>query len=280
MLMDFVRWLGPLIEPVGLLWLLQLGAAAWLFWRRQWRASFILGLLAGLGTLLGSTPLPKIAVASLERPYVRSTLADLPSADVIVTLGGGHSYSAHDVFDIELSEAANRILTAVELARQHKAKALVLSGGTQTVDGQARELSTLLEKWITAWALTDLPVYYLHKITNTQAEAQEVRALAQVHGWKRVILVTSAYHMRRAEAVFRASGFEVIPAACDFKSLGRVETDRVWRPFPELWRYGLWGFYLHEEAGWLLYRLKGYAPSKETPPLPDTNHPSAAPARS
>ena len=47
--------------------------------------------------------------------------------------------------------------------------------------------------------------------TNTASEAVTLRELAQAHGWRRVIVVTSTYHLRRARFAFRreVSGTDV-----------------------------------------------------------------------
>src|SRR5437763_1587374 len=57
---------------------------------------------------------------------------------------------------------------------------------------------------------------YLGANEDTHDEALKVRVLATERGWHRVLLVTSANHMRRASGVFRAQGLEVIPVPCNF----------------------------------------------------------------
>ena len=54
---------------------------------------------------------------------------------------------------------------------------------------------------------------------TTAEEAQAIQALAASRGWQRLLLVTSAFHMRRALASFRHSGspLEIIPVACDYR---------------------------------------------------------------
>lgn len=47
-------------------------------------------------------------------------------------------------------------------------------------------------------------------IRNTREEAMELARLARVRGWRRVLLVTDALHMRRAAHLCRAQGLEVI----------------------------------------------------------------------
>ena len=53
---------------------------------------------------------------------------------------------------------------------------------------------------------------------NTAEEAVAVKELIGTS--KRIILVTSAYHMYRAKRHFEKEGFEVIPLKVDFKASG------------------------------------------------------------
>jgi uncharacterized SAM-binding protein YcdF (DUF218 family) len=54
---------------------------------------------------------------------------------------------------------------------------------------------------------------------NTLENAREVRNLL---GAKRIILVTSAFHMKRAAGMFTKQGFIVIPAPVDYRSESRA----------------------------------------------------------
>ena len=65
-------------------------------------------------------------------------------------------------------------------------------------------------------------------VTNTADEASEVRALMDFSGMQRVILITSSFHMPRAETLFKRAGVELIPYPTDFRSTG-VGAD--WRIF-------------------------------------------------
>ena len=53
---------------------------------------------------------------------------------------------------------------------------------------------------------------------NTADEAVAVKEL--ISPSKRIILVTSAYHMYRAKRLFEKQGFEVIPYKVDYKVAG------------------------------------------------------------
>ena len=91
---------------------------------------------------------------------------------------------------------------------------------------------------------------------NTHDEAVAFRKLAQSQGWSKVMLVTSALHLRRGVALFKKQGIEVTPVAADFQVLG-VPQD-PFSPFPRQHRFFLLALYLHEKIGWWVYRARGW----------------------
>ena len=58
----------------------------------------------------------------------------------------------------------------------------------------------------------------LISVENTADEAVAVKEL--ISPSKRIILVTSAFHMYRAKRLFEKQGFEVIPYRVDYKASG------------------------------------------------------------
>jgi uncharacterized SAM-binding protein YcdF (DUF218 family) len=282
MMMDLARYFSPLAEPMGLVWLFHLLAAAILFWKRRWLGAMALAAMAGLLMLAGSTSLPKSLLGSLERPYARSSFGDVPVCDAVVALGGGQSFSPQDVFGFKLTDGGERIITALELMRQHKGRALVLGGGYFWHAGKRVGLATLLRQWLKAWELPGAPVYSLDTSATTQEEARNLQKLAREQGWQRVILVTSAAHMRRAEAVFKNAGVSVIPVGCDFRAQGIQEPASGCPLIPRLDRFDDLGIFLHEQIGWFVYRCRGWTADHKASPVSDPKplvRPPPEPAR-
>ena len=153
--------------------------------------------------------------ASLEARYPPVAVAALPAADAIVVLGGAISGAAPPRLYPDLSSAADRVWHAARLFHAGKAPELILSGGALPWErAQGPE--------------TDAMVVFLHDLgvpddrlvlewgsTTTRENALETQRLLRAKGIQRVLLVTSALHMARAEASFRAVGIEVVPAATD-----------------------------------------------------------------
>jgi len=153
----------------ALLWLRLPRAVLCMFRRRCFK------ILAGIGVaavLLG--------VAVWSFPHQVLTLDSGPvKADVLVVLGGGST------------ERAKR---AAELFKEQAAPAVFLSG---TGDGESSK-RLLLEKGVPEAAIT-LENRSHSTLENAEFSVPLLRAL----GAKRVIIVTTWYHSRRAVACFR-----------------------------------------------------------------------------
>ena len=258
MFVDIIRYFAPLGESIGLIWLLTLLASVFLFWRRQWLGSLVTLGLAALIYVACGTPLPTLLLSNLEKPYVVRDFKEIPYCDAIVVLGGGHRLSAHDIFGFELADAGDRILTGMELMRQHKGKTLVVGGAPVRVGDQKQDSAEFLKRWFYTWQMPNAPILTLGGSPNTRAEALYVQKLAAQHRWQKVILVTSAYHMRRAEAVFKNLGLTVVPVGCDFRAQGlSIPEDRV-SYVPNLDRFIQMHLFLHETVGWWIYSWRGW----------------------
>jgi uncharacterized SAM-binding protein YcdF (DUF218 family) len=96
------------------------------------------------------------------------------------------------------------------------------------------------------------PVERVGPVVNTHDEAVDVAELARKRGWKRVILVTHPWHMRRARAVFVKAGLDVICSPC---VEGSYDMSDLSAPRSRFAAFGNW---LHETIGFQAYRLRGW----------------------
>ena len=89
-------------------------------------------------------------------------------------------------------------------------------------------------------------------------EALRVRALMEEQAWEKVLLVTSAWHMRRSLAVFAHHGVQAQPVGCDFRGLTGASRKYGWRIFPQSGALETIHIYLHERVGFVYYQLRGW----------------------
>jgi uncharacterized SAM-binding protein YcdF (DUF218 family) len=282
------QFFSPLTEPLGAVWLLMALAVLWLLLRRQWRSALWLGIPTVLLFLLGSTSIAETLVAAEEgrwaedggregkaemlkaesgnvldrvvgeRPHgLTHRGVDAPAADAVVALGGGDRISQHDVLGFAISDGGSRLLTAIELVRTGQAKTLVLGGSWPRPSNARLPSMSVVQAWVASWGLVSGGMTNLGICITTHDEALAFKQLKESQGWKSVLLVTSALHMRRSEALFRKQGIEVVPVAADFVVFG-VPQEMPFTPFPRQQRLYLLSLYLHEKIGWWVYRWRGW----------------------
>lgn len=264
MLDSFLRQLLLLLEPLGFLWLCLLVLTLLLCWKRLWRFAVASGALAILVFAVGATDLPGSMLRSLEREFAAVDVKQLPAADAVVMLGGGIEPSRYEAGGFHLTRAGDRLLMAVEMMRLGKAPVLVLGGGASELKGEMQVEADMVRDWIIDWHLLEVEgrstaeVLSLGRCCDTHDEAVKVRALAEARGWKRVLLVTSASHMRRALATFRTAGVSAEPVPCNFMTTLSTSDSSVGFTVPHYRGLEKISIFLHEQIGWLEYRRRGW----------------------
>lgn len=198
-----------LLYPFSLAGLALLAALCSRGVRRRVRVlvALALALLWGGGCRLTSETL----VRSLES-YARPPAPDV-RADAIVVLGGGLQAPLPPRRAVEVTDAGDRTLEAARLWHEQRAPRVVTVGGSFDGAGsQASHAAALLRLLgVPADAILEQP-----GPLSTRAEAVALRGRLAPLGVRRILLVTSALHMRRAARWFAAQGFDVVPAPTDF----------------------------------------------------------------
>jgi uncharacterized SAM-binding protein YcdF (DUF218 family) len=162
----------------------------------------------------------------------------------------------------------DRLLRGVQLVRQGQAPLLVTSGGRESFTGNdsappealwARDLAQQLG--IPAEQILINP-----GSRTTAEEARDIGQLGRQRGWKRVLLVTSAFHMPRSPATFRQrSGLTVVPVACDYQLPDRAHYGQptagntLKSLLPEAEALYLTSLALKEHLGLAIYRVRGWS---------------------
>ena len=101
-------------------------------------------------------------------------------------------------------------------------------------------------------------VHFLDNSHTTRDEAVRVHELVKSKNWETLYLVTSAWHMKRAEAVFRKHGVNVQPVGCDFKGYATTAKKRRWKLFPQSGNFQKLYELAHEMVGYQYYRWRGW----------------------
>lgn len=174
---------------------------------------------------------------------------ELPQADAMVVLAGSTAY-------------LERTRRAIELFREGRAPKVILTNDNQQ-SGWSNELQRnplfierAAEELVRAGGVPESSVEMLQEpVSSTHDEALLLRRFAEAHGLRSILIVTSAYHSRRAlwtfRKVFEGSGINV--------GVAIVEPGQQ-SPRPATWWLHLSGWrmvageYLKLIYYWLTYR--------------------------
>lgn len=254
-----------LMEPLGLIWLVLISGAVWKFYKKEKRDAWVLTAIVFFIWLIGATSLTGMILARLEKPYAGLKIENLPDADAIVLLGGGRTPSRYEVQGMHLkSSGGDRLLMAHSLARRGKAPVLLIVGPSFKHQSERLSEPAVTRKWFEIEAGITNAIVMDDNCFSTTDEALVVQRLAKVHEWKSILMVTSAYHMRRASAVYRThlKDLEIHEVPCDFQTIVGRYGANVMRIVPKLEGFSRFSLYFHELIGWYYYRLRGWIDSE------------------
>lgn len=153
-------------------------------------------------------------IRSLEQRYVPPAHA---SGDAIIILGGGATLDTPNIGgDGHLYGAsANRLLTAAQLYEQLKVPIIVSGGKVLETTGNEAEIT---KRILLNLGVPSAEIIVENKSLNTTQNAAFTKALIDERGFKRPILVTSAFHMERAFRQFAKVGQQVTPFPTDYQA--------------------------------------------------------------
>jgi uncharacterized SAM-binding protein YcdF (DUF218 family) len=209
------KFLPLFIYPLGLVFILLLFA---LLLRRKEKTRNILIVLSLLILWLSSTSLVSENLArSLEWRYFPPK--EIPSADVIVVLGGGTEANVYPRSGVEVNGAGDRVLYAARIFKEGKAAHILLTGGeiswmNSTTSTPAGEMAEILQ----FLGVPQNALWLENKSQNTRENAVFSKNILDDKAIKKILLITSASHMPRAAAVFQKLGIEVIPLPVDYST--------------------------------------------------------------
>lgn len=155
--------------------------------------------------------------ANLENRYKPMPAEALPEADAIVLLGGGLESQPLGWPYPNLQQGADRIWHAARLYHAGKAPIIIVSGGNYGWQSQRRSNAAETAELLQQLDVPEQAIIEESKSLNTYQNATETVQIARNQGFHTLLLVTSALHMRRAEAAFNAAGLDSIAAPTDFE---------------------------------------------------------------
>ena len=213
------KTLPNLIYPAGFITLLIL--IGLIFCRSAKSKNTVLWILLIFVMIAGNKIPGAYLIRKLEQTY--PPYDGSQKADAIIVLGGGTVTKSGPRQIVEVNGAGDRMIYAVQLFRDGAADRLLLGGSyiswrdavvetEKGVSSPASEMKEIMDMF----GVPEEAMLIQDRSLNTAEEAVEDAEILKKLGLNKIILVSSATHMRRAVPLFEKQGLEVIPAPVDY----------------------------------------------------------------
>lgn len=261
----FSKTITYLLTPAGWLVIALIGAFSTKNTRRRRQLT---GLAFGIFWLFGNSFLMNELALRWEYP-VQVVPAD-SSVRVAVLLTGGMVNAIMKIPD-DSQQVTNRFLLGREADRAGQAlylyktgavQKIMISGGSGSLPFQPKSVNDegqMIAHFLTVAGVQPKDIVLENKSRNTHENAQfSARMLQKTFQTNRCVLITSAWHMRRAIGCFQKEGISVIPFPSAFLSGRRSFAPSEWLLPNETAFFN--AFYLIRElSGYVTYRVMGYS---------------------
>ena len=191
-------------------------------------------------------------IAYLEKDYQPIEIADVENVDAIVVLSGMiRVIGDEENLKYEFTDSVDRFFAGLDLFNNNKSPILILTRGKMPWSVGIAE-GEYLKVLAIKYGVPEENIILTDEVQNTDQEAKSIKEILTENS--KIILVTSAFHMPRAEKVFKAANINVIPFPVDFQNSKSKTTIMGFIPSAE----ALFdtSHFVREMIGRLYYNLK------------------------
>ncbi len=244
------KCLTSFLVPPGAFILILLAFACWARRRKQNGQAAAHVLVALLLWAVSIPTVGRTMTAGLERGL---GIPEHPRGDVIVLLGGGTHDKVPDMSGrgTPSDNSMPRVVTAARLQKRLGIPVIISGGGV--FEGRTAE-AFISRRFLIDLGVPPEKILIEEKSIDTEENARFTRQILDRQGFRKPLLVTSAYHMRRSIEAFHRFGIEVTPVPTHFMS--SIDTPRAlfdW--LPDAGAMELVAIMMKEHIGMFYYRL-------------------------
>ena len=210
------KTLTKLALPCGLIWLLLFVMTYVAFLTAPKRVSIPMLLVFLFYWTTGASYTGEIWMNLLEGRYSHTDVENIEPLDSLIVLGGGTR--ANNDGDVWLSYSGDRVMLAARLYQNGKVKQLVATGSV--FSWSPNQTVSWAESAALIWRDLGIPGDDIITIEgrNTFEEMQSISKLLEDRPAQRVGLLTSGFHLPRAQRLASSHNLDVIPVAADLQA--------------------------------------------------------------
>ena len=166
--------------------------------------------------VLSTSVFSNFIMKGVEGKYYYPNLKGVRKADAIVVLSGMMTINEFENSHILEWGDIDRFFKAIELYFSKKSNTIIFTGGKSPFNITKISEGDVLKQYAIKFGVKMDDILVTKEVLNTFEESIAVKNL--IGNKKSIILVTSAFHMKRAKLIFEKKGFKVIPYKVDYRS--------------------------------------------------------------
>ncbi len=199
----------------------------------------------------------------LEDQFPKIELEKAEMVDAVIVLGGLSNPLRMVSNFPEFTDGVDRILIAEKLYQLKKTNYIIISGATGYIRQNIMPESIPLKKYL-SYSIPENFILIDDKSRNTYENAIEALKICKNYSFKKVYLVTSAFHMYRSYRIFQKvlkdhypiENIAIIPYPVDYRSLRQIAGIEDF--FPSDFGLHKSTIAIKEFIGIIAYKIKGY----------------------
>ena len=245
-----------LIKPLN--WIIGLLLISWITKNPVWkRRLFVAGMIFLLFFTNGFISNQLLKWWEVE-PVPIATLENYQTG---IVLGGVTNTSIKPRDRVYFHKGADRLTHALQLYKQGIIEKIVVTGGNSELikeKDDIQEADNMIDFYLMA-GVPEEDIIVENQARNTHESAVYCKQiLNKLYPSGKHLVITSAFHQRRAKACFDKVDLNVNKFSCDFNT-GRGDEFNIFGAImPSAGAINQWEILLKEWAGMIAYKLKGY----------------------
>jgi uncharacterized SAM-binding protein YcdF (DUF218 family) len=177
-------------------------------------------------------PVAVLLVSPLENWYQIPPKEEIKKCDAFVVLGGGVRTNAPflEIKNIPMEDSFIRTMTAVKLHQAFPEKYIIITGYSSSEEVSEAQI---VKKLLVYFGVDEKKIITEDKAKDTFQNALYIKKLADLNAFKKICLITSAYHMPRSMFLFQQVGFNktaLLPIPTDYKKTEIKRNIYNWLP--------------------------------------------------
>ena len=244
--------LAPLLSPINLFFIFFF--VGFFFYKKKIFKKIIFFYFL-LISFIGFFPLGSIFLKYLEKDFYIQK--DFKNLDTIVVLGGAENIFATMKFNkLHLHDSSERLTALVKLGRKYTNAKLIYLGGKPYFNNKEMISEAEVAKLYFKDIKFDFSrVVFLEDSRNTIENLKSLKKYLKNQDYNDMLLITSAFHMKRSLLIAKKLKLKFIPYAVDFRSQTNLTAINYWQTLSVAHNFTNFDLFFRELLGYFVSKL-------------------------